>query len=302
MKKTFLTAAVMLMALGASAQLLEVGTPVQVEGLTGESVAISADGSFVVASNILGLQRADLADGRITRLASGDDLYGVRIAADGSQVIYQRPSYDKKHLRKVALEAVPTDGSMAVKTIVKPTRKLAGATFAGSTVNAVASGKRQAKALNGSKTVKAPVASINYGHLDITDADGHTATIDPLGRGSYIWESISPDGTRVLAWMIGRGCFTCDLDGSNVKMHGPLRAAVWAGDHMLIGMDEVETPDQNVKGSAITALDVNTGATQRLTGDEFIARYPAVSADGSRLAFVNADGKIYTMDLKRLAK
>ena len=160
----------------------------------------------------------------------------------------------------------------------------------------LSNGKQQTKALNGGKAVKSAIASINYGHLDIT-VDGKTTTIDPQGRGSYIWASISPNGQRVCYWLVGRGCFTCNLDGTDVKSHGPLRAAVWAGNDMIVGMDEIEGNAQQVLASSIVALDVNTNEVQKLTDDNVIAQYPSVNADGSRVAFTTPAGEVYIINL-----
>lgn len=298
MKKFFMTAAAVLAFLTASAQLVTVESVTRVDGVLSEKAAISPDGSFVVTNTAQALKKVNLADGSQATIANGAGLYNFTVSADGNNVVYTRPTYDKKHLRYNALEAVNlSDGS--VKTIVKATRKLAhGYAVVGGSVNAQEKSKARAVALGSEKAVKAPFAAINFGHLDVT-VNGRTRTIDPQGRGSYIWASVNPAGTRVCYWLVGKGCFTCNLDGSDVKSHGDLRAAVWAGNDMLVGQDEVAGQDQQLKACSIVALDVNTNAVQKLTDDSVIATYPSASADGSRGAFTTPTGEVYIINLRK---
>lgn len=298
MKKLFMTVVAMLAFVTGFAQLVTVQSVNKLDGILSEKAVISPAGDFVVVNTANSLKRVNVADGSQSEIVKGSGLYNFAVSADGSQVVYTRPSYKKNHLRYNALEAVNlSDGT--VKTIVKPTRRLnSGFSVANGSVNAVENGKLRTVATGTGKAVKAPVASISYGHLQVT-VNGKTKTIDPQGRGSYIWPSVSPDGTRVCYWLVGQGCFTCNLDGSDVKSHGPLRAAVWAGNKMLVGQDEVEGNAQQLAACSIVALDVNTNEVQKLTDDSVIATYPSASADGSRIAFSTPTGEIYVINLSK---
>lgn len=296
MKKFFITAVALLAFCVGNAQLVTVNSVERVGDQYAAKAVISPDGQYVVANTTTELKRVNVADGQATTIAKGNNLYNVVVSADGS-VVYSRPTFDKKHLRHVSLEVVDANGQN--KVLVKPTRKLSsGVSVANGTVNAVVNGKAQAKALGAEKAVKAPVASISRGHLQVT-VNGKTTTLDPQGRGSYIWTSISPDGKRLSYWLVGAGCFTCNLDGTDVKSHGPLRAAVWCGNDMLVGQDEVEGQAQQLVACSIVALDVNTNKVQKLTDDSLIATYPSASADGSRVAFTTQDGEIYVINLTK---
>lgn len=298
MKKLFITAAALLASLAMSAQLFTAGTPVALQGVTGEEVALSADGSFVVVATNSGIEKVDVTTGEKTLVAKGSGLYNLNVTADNNRVVYVRPQYNKR-LRYISLESVDmTDNS--TKVLVKPSRKLnGGIAVNGSTVNAVNNGKRQSKSLDGTKAVNAPVASISYGHLQLTDANGKTVTLDPLGRGSYIWPSVSPDGTRVAFWLVGSGCYTCAIDGSDVKWAGRLGSAVWADNNVIVGMVETNGQAQQPDASALVAVDINNGTSQTLTDNSVIAMYPRISADGSRIAFVEPGGQVYVMDLSK---
>jgi len=300
MKKLLLTAALMLAAVAMHAQVFNVASVTRVNtDVCVDQPVISADGSFVVAySPIQGAIMKIDADGNSTSVVKGDGLYNLRLSADGSNVIFSTPSFDKNHMRKVSLQAADI-ATGSVTTIVKPSRRLnSGYGVDGSTVTAVENGKVRTKALSGSAVKASPVASINYGHLDVT-VGGKTTSIDPQGRGSYIWPSVSPDGTKVCYWLVGRGCFICNLDGSNPVSLGALRAPVWAGNDVIVGMDIPEPSEQNVTASAIKARRISDGATQVLTSYDLRAMYPSASADGSRIAFSTPEGQLHIITLTK---
>ena len=114
------------------------------------------------------------------------------------------------------------------------------------------------------------------------------------GDGSVI----SPDGTRVLFHLVGRGVFTANIDGTDVKaVHSRLVMPVWAGNDVVLGT--VTTDDGvNFLTGVLTAVSVADGATQDLTGADIIALDPSASADGSRAVFTTPAGAVYTLTLK----
>lgn len=300
MKKFFISAIVLCASLMSSAQLVNVESISKVnlpQGMAIERLTISPDGSFAVisGSQYSGLQKIDLATGEISNLVAGVSLYNAKISADGSQVVYYEPSF-KDRLRYVSLKSVDVNTGK-VTEIVKPSRHLnSGVSLNGNTVNAVENGNLKAKALAGGKTEKAAVVSINYGHLDVT-VNGKTTSIDPQGRGSYLWPSISPDGKKIVYWCVGHGCFVCDLDGSNAQSLGTLRAAVWAGNDMVVGMRDIEGYNQEITESSIIASDLK-GNKQTLTDSNVKAISPSATADGSKIAFTTTEGELYIINLK----
>lgn len=298
MKKFLVSAALMLAAVVAGAQVVNVGALTPVQGIDGSNAIISPDGTFVVLNTDKGLDMVDLATGATKTLADGNMLYNVRISQDGSQVVYNRAGFDKNHLRKVSLESVNT-ATGKVDVIVKPTRLLnSGIALAGNTVNAVENGKLRARSLDGTKAQRAPIASINYGHLDVT-VNGKTVSIDPQGRGSYIWPSISPDGTRVLYRLVGKGTFTCNLDGSDVRAVGNFMYPVWAGNDVVVAVREHEGHAQVLTASELVAVDATTGAVQDLTGSDIIVTAPSATADGGKIAFTDTKGALYIMEISK---
>lgn len=297
MKKFLVSVALMFAVATAGAQVVNVGALTPVQGVTATKAVISPDGTFVVIGADNGLSKVDLATGATARIAEGT-LYDVRISQDGSQIVYNRATIDKNHLRKVSLESV-NSATGKVDVIVKPTRHLnSGIALAGNTVNAVENGKLRTRSLDGTRAQQAPIASINYGHLDVT-VNGKTVSIDPQGRGSYIWPSISPDGKRVLYRLSGVGAFTCNLDGSDVKAVGNFMFPVWAGNDVVVAVREHEGQAQVLTASEIVAVSTVTGQVQTLTGNDIIATAPSATADGSKVAFTATDGSLYIMEINK---
>ena len=295
MKKFFISAVAVLAVLSLNAKVFTVGQVQQVNlnGSTVDKPVISADGSFVVAQGKGGLQKIDLASGQMQLVAQGNDLYHASISPDGKTVVYTRPSFDKNHLRYTAMEAVNVDNGN-VQTIVKASRNMAaGASVSNRGVAAINNGKVAKKTVNkvAQASTERPVVAINRGHLMVGDK-----AIDPQGKGSYLWPSLSPDGTKIVYWCVNKGCFVCDLDGSNAKSVGGIRAAVWAGNDALIGMVS-EDNGEYVTASKLVAADLATGEKQDLTSADVIALFPTATAN--RVSFVDEVGNLYVMDINK---
>lgn len=299
MKKTLLSAAVLMASLLASAQLVEVGTTTKValpEGMIVAIPTISPDGSFVVVSDAgsNALTRINLTDGATTVVTRNGNGHDVAISADGSRIVFRQSTIDRNHLRRTALKSVDL-ASGRESELVAPTRNLStGVAMAGNTVTAVEKGRVKSRNLAGGRAEAAPVVSINYGHLDYT-AGGRTVTLDPQGRGSYLWPQLSPDGTKIVYYLAGRGCFVCNTDGSNVRALGMLRAAKWLDNNTVVGMNDVDD-GEFITSSSLIASNLE-GTRQTLTDSEVIALYPSVDADGRNIAFSTPDGQLYIINL-----
>lgn len=299
MKKILLSAAVLMASFLASAQLVQVAGTTEISTPDGMIVAIptiSPDGNFVVVSDAGSdaLTRINLADGATTVVTRNGNGHDVAISADGSRIVFRQNSVNRNHLRMTALKSVDLTSGRETE-LVAPTRRLStGVAMAGNSVTAVENGRAKARNLAGGSAVKAPVVSINYGHLDYT-ADGRTVTLDPQGRGSYLWPALSPDGTKIVYYLAGRGCFVCDTDGSNVRALGMLRAAKWLDNNTVVGMNDVDD-GEFITSSSIIASDLE-GTRQVLTSEDVIALYPSASADGSKVAFTTPEGKLFVISL-----
>ncbi len=300
MRKLALSAMVLVAGLWASAQLVEVESARRVElpqGVIAVIPTISPDGSFVVLSEAgsNALRRVDLADGTVSLVTTNGQGSDVTITDDGSQIVFRQVTTDRNHLRRTALKAVET-ATGTERELIGPSRRLnTGVALAGTSVTAVENGRVKARNLAGGRAEQAPLVSINYGHLDYT-VGGRTTTLDPQGRGSYLWPQLSPDGTKVVYYLAGRGCFVCNVDGSDVRSLGMLRAAKWLDNNTVVGMNDVDDGHM-VTSSSLIASNLE-GVRQALTPSDVIALYPSITADGKKIAYVSEAGEIFVLNLK----
>ena len=226
MRKILLSIAVLASSV-ASAQLLSVGSTEKVNlpaGITVMHSTMSHDGSFAVINGSAGLMKVDLSTGKTMQIAQSASLQNVEISQDGNTVVFKQPTFQGK-LRYTALKSVNLNNGKET-TLVAPSRNLQGFNVVNNRVNAVNKGTITTKALNSTaSSVSAPVASINRGALNVT-VNGVTKNISPQGTTgmSYLWPSVSPDGTKVLYYLCGRGAYVCNLDGSNPVSLGEIRA------------------------------------------------------------------------------
>lgn len=298
MRKILLSLAVLASSV-ASAQLLKVGSIEKVNlpaGVSAVQSAMSHDGSFAII-NGSGLQKVDLATGKATKIAESASLQNVEISEDGSTVVFRQSSYQGK-LRYTSLKSVNLNSGKET-TLVAPSRNLQGFNVVGNRVNAVNRGQVTTKALSATAAAAAPVASINRGALQVT-VNGVTKNISPQGTSgqSYLWPSVSPDGTKVLYYHVGTGAWVCNLDGSNPVKVADIRAAQWYNNNIVVGMDDTDDGSV-VTSSKLVAVKADGKIRQDLTQVSSMAMYPSVAGNGSRIAFSTPEGELFVINVNK---
>ena len=299
MRKILLSLAVLASSV-ASAQLLNVGTPEKVNlpaGMSASQSAMSHDGSFAIINGSAGLVKVDFATGKTMQVAQSASLQNIEISEDGSTVVFRQSTYQGK-LRYTALKSVNLNNGKEA-TLVAPSRNLQGFNVVGNRVNAINKGKITTKALNSTAVANAaPVATINYGALNVT-VNGVTRNISPQGTSghSYLWPSVSPDGTKVLYYHVGTGAWVCNLDGSNPVKVANIRAAQWYNNEVVVGMED-EDNGEVVTASKLVAAKIDGSVRQNLTQVSSMAMYPSVAGNGSRIAFSTPEGELFIMNVK----
>ena len=253
--------------------------------------AISPQGDYLLLTSATnqGLTKLDLTSGQTQTLSNAPSAgHNVKISPDGQTVVFRESSFNNKHLRFSSLKSVNL-ATGASQVLVKPTRDLQGYDASSTTVAAVNKGKFSKKAIGTEKAQNLPVLSIDKGKLMVT-VNGKTRNLSPNGNDfSYLWASLSPDGTQVLYYLAAHGTYVCNLDGSNVRKVGKMRAPVWYDNNTVVGMMDLDD-GEFIYASTIVAANLD-GTTQTLTGDDTIATYPH-PADG-KIAFSTPAGEAY---------
>ena len=298
MRKLLFFALTLGFSLCATAQVLNV-TSIEKVNLPEQAAvaAISPQGDYLLltSANNQGLTKLDLATGQTQVLSNAPSAgHDVKISPDGQTVLFREGSFNDKHLRLSALKSVNLATGKS-DLIVKPTRDLQGYGIDKVSAGAVNKGKFSKKAIGNAKAQNLPVLSINKGQLMIT-VSGKTRQLSPNGTGfSYLWPSLSPDGTKVLFYQAAHGAYVCDINGKNVRKVGRMRAPVWYDDNTVVGMMDLDD-GEFIYASTIVAATLD-GNTQTLTGDETIAMYPHAS-DG-KIVFSTPAGEAFIINVTK---
>lgn len=301
MKKIFFSVLVLASQL-CFAQGIEVLSNEQVplpSGGQAYSPVISPKGDFmlVTSSDMKGLQMYDFATKQVKTITTDTGAgYDAKISDDGSTIVFRSREYKDK-LRYTTLKSIDVQSGKE-STLVKKSRTINGVAAVKGTAFTVNNGKMESKRLSGAK-VKAPaVASIIDGQLYVT-LNGKTNRISPAGTSvSYIWPSVSPDGTKVLYTVMERAkSYVCDLDGSNTVALGELSAPVWMGNNWVVGMLDHDN-GEIVTSSEIVAVKADGTNRTVLTDKAEICMYPTASKDASKIVYNTASGKVFLMNVK----
>jgi Tol biopolymer transport system component len=277
MKKIFLSLA-LIIPMMLSAQVFEVGQLTKLNTPTDTDVkvaGVSPDGSYVLITNGAnqGLRRYDVATGQTTTISTAPGAgYNVQISNDGQEIVYRETKFDKQGLRK-----------NDVLRLNLTTAKTA----------TVAKAQRDASAM---VTSSAKQSVSIQDRLMVVNNNGKNIVVAPNGKHlSYIWASISPDGTKLCYYVCGNGCWVSNIDGSNPQyIAHDCRAAQWYDNNTIVAMaDEDDGHFTTASRIVVYTLD---GKMQVLTNDSMIAVEP-YATDGA-VVFSTLDGEVYMMNVK----
>ena len=279
MKKTFLLIAAGLIAMLAHAQIFQIvstqqlPTPKETEwkvagfSPVGDYLLLTDDGNS-------GLVHYDLGTQAVTPISAAIGAgYNVSISSDGQHIVYR--------------EVTIGDDKLVRSNIYK---------------HSLATNQRVVQALAQRDMVNLVDKSANYSvaiNEDlqlVLNRNGKSIVLTPNGEDlTYSWASISPDGSKILYYVGGVGCFVCDLYGKSVqKIASHCRAPKWYDNQTIIGMAD-EDDGTYMTASAIVAYTLD-GKSQILVNKEQMAIYP-YAVEG-KIAFSNAAGEVFLMNVK----
>ena len=278
MKKTMLFVAACLLSLAASAQVLEVVSmqklpiPAQAE-MKVAGVSPTGDYILLTSGSNQGLQRYDLESQSLTTISDAAGAgYNVQVSNNGQEVVYRETSINRNNLRQ----------NKVVRLNMYNQRQ-----------NVVARNQRDMKHMTTSDNLT--TVSIKD-RLIVLTRNGLTTTLAPNGSHlSYIWPSVSPDGTKLCYYVCGNGCWVANIDGSNPQYIGhKCQAAKWYDNNTLVAMAS-EDDGHFTTASAIVLYTLD-GKKQTLTNDSMIAMYPYAAENV--IVFSTIEGETYLLNVK----
>ncbi len=130
----------------------------------------------------------------------------------------------------------------------------------------------------------------------VLNRNGSKAILDPFGNGNYIWPSLSPDKTRIVAYDVDRGTFVCDLDGGHVVMLGRKDAPSWTRDgKWIVYMNDRDDGDRLLSSDlGCIAPDGSRSAIFANTPD-ILEMHPRCSPVEDKIVCDAPDGSIFVI-------
>lgn len=272
MKKTFLLLAACLTSMLASAQIFQVLSLEHLPAASYEDAkvaGISPNGDYLLMTNgsTRGLQCYDLQTKQMILISKADNAgFDVKISRNGNEIAFTERTY------RLGQEALEKNICVNVKNNTQAV-------------------------VNKRVVAQESVNLLNEDGIMYVERNGERTLLAPFGTDNkiYIWTSLSPDQTKVCYFLAGKGCYVCNLDGSNnTLVSKDCHAAKWYDNNTLIAMNDKDN-GHYITASSIVAYTLD-GKVQVLTSPDMIAMDP-VAANG-KIAFSTIKGKTYLMSVK----
>lgn len=278
MRKTILLIAIALMSVIAQAQVLDIVSTRKVAApdlQEGKVVGISPKGDYLLLTSMdnKGLVCYDLSTQATAIITEAEGAgWNVKISQDGSKITYRQRHDNNPLIRYDIMQHSMTDGKAVVRAQAQR-------------------GTAQLVAADANSTV-----AVNEDLHMVLNHNGKSIILTPNGTNeAYNWPSISPDGSKILYYVSGKGCFVCDINGNNVrKITNHCRAAQWYNNNTIVGMAD-EDDGTVLTASAIVVYTLD-GKSQILVGKNTMAIYPF--ATEGKIAFSTAAGEMYVLNVK----
>lgn len=116
-------------------------------------------------------------------------------------------------------------------------------------------------------------------------------------HAGYLWESLSPDGRKIMFVAAGKGIVVTDLNGKVLSMPGNYEAPVWYGNDLIVAMDATDDGHQ-YRSSRIVMLRADGSEMQPLTRPESMSMFPTASIESGKVVYNTIDGLLYEIDVK----
>lgn len=306
MKKLFFCMAVAVASI-AQAQQFEVVNLTQVKAGT-QTMAyhpkFMPDGNLLVtAENYDGLGIINVSNGTYTHLTNMEGAGYYPVISEDGKTILTRDMQKLSATQNIYTLDVDTKELTPVAENVEHVNQLS---LSNGVATYAIAGKSMTKTVANAIT---PVRKMN--NILVTEEDlkivvyknGVRSVLDPLAGQlgdwdpQYTWTSLSPDRSKILF-----GCadyaYVCNLDGSGLVKLGFMRAPQWRGNTHVVGMVDADDGYHYTKSDIVIVAVDGTQMQQLTTPSDEIKMFPAVSNDGSQIAFHTLEGKIYVMTIK----
>ena len=223
--------------------------------------------------------------------------YKARFDVSGKKIFYRSFKFreGKKYSSEILFDLV--NGFRNVlesneRNLTPPIKYLNGEVFY------LKEGKRQVpEAMEKSSVEKKRAAFVRDRQIVFLDGESEK-TLEPLGKGIYVWASLSPDGQKIAFTFGANGSFVCDMEGNVLKTLGDLHYPRWSPDGKWIaGMNDKDDGYVYTSSDVVVVYYGNLKRFNITQSGDKIEMYPEWSPDGKKLAFHDLKGNVYVAKL-----
>lgn len=275
-KKSLLLIASVALGISMSAAELTVVSTEKLE-VEGYHPTISPTGSVVLftSEDHDGLKMLDLASKEVSVIDENPGTgFDPVFSSDGKEIVY-RTIVRQDGLMRRDVQKFDMNTGRKVQ-MLEPTRKVVNTRALMNKTFAYGLADKQAIAV-----------SIN----------GNVKEINPIQAGyRYLWTSISPSSNKLLFNEVYSGVYVSELDGTKAR-HIASRAEFpcWAGDNFVVAI-YTEDDGYVVTKAKVIAIDVESGKTIDLTGDDVIVN--GVSATSDKVVYTTDKGEMFVLNIE----
>ncbi|MDX1702141.1 MAG: hypothetical protein R3250_16060 [Melioribacteraceae bacterium] len=123
--------------------------------------------------------------------------------------------------------------------------------------------------------------------------------LNPLGKGVYVWESISPDGKSLLFSFGNQGTFVININGQLILNIEEAHYPRFSPDGKYISFMKDKDDGHNYTESDIFIYSIEDEESYKVTDTEDrIEMYPNWSNDGTKLVYHTIEGELFVAELK----
>lgn len=273
----FLIAAIVLGFVTASAQIFEVLSMQKLDinlDTDVKVVAMSPKGDYILVTSgsNKGLWRYAFSTNQTTIITNAEGAgYNVQVGDDGQEIVYRETKIEN-NLRTNTIVRMNLNNTKR-SVIAYSQRDLQKMVLSNYATSVTIEDKKILLTQNGEEIILTP------------NGDEH----------SYIWPSISPDGTKLCYYVSGVGCYVSNIDGSNPQyIARDCRAAKWYNNTTLVAMAD-EDDGYFITASSIVVYTLD-GQYQELTSKDLLAMYPQVSS--GKITFSTVKGETYLLNVR----
>ncbi len=127
--------------------------------------------------------------------------------------------------------------------------------------------------------------------------DGKTTMIDPVDDAhSYLWASLSPDGTKIAFFEAFKGTFVANIDGSDARRINPKGIyPCWIDDNTIASVSHFDD-GYFITRSYVQINDITTGETAIVTTDDVLVDELTTCISTGAIVYSTLDGEVYILN------